>query len=123
MKQVKYLWVSYWIINSRDLFKKTLIHPVIKQAKHLSESMNHSFKRFVQKHWFIQSWNKWSIYEWVNESLIQEICSKTLIHPVMKQVKYLWLSYWIINSRDLFKNTDSSSHETSEVFMSELLNH
>ncbi len=63
------------------------------------------------------------IYEWVIESFIQEIHSKTLIHPVMKQVKYLWVSHWIIHSRDSFKNTDSSSYETSEVFMSESLNH
>ncbi len=55
------------------------------------------------------------------ESFIQEIRSKTLIHPVMKQVKYLW-SYWIIHSRDSFKNADSSSNETSQVFM-KLLNH
>ncbi len=29
-------------------------------------SLNHSFKRFVQKHGLIQQWNKWNIYEWVS---------------------------------------------------------
>ncbi len=33
-----------------------------------------------------------------------------------------WLKF-VIESRDSFKNADSSSKETSEVFMSETLNH
>ncbi len=33
------------------------------------------------------------------------------------------IEYWIIHSRDSFKNADSSSNEISEVFMSESLNH
>ncbi len=65
----------------------------------MSERLNNLFKRFIQKHWFIQLWNKWSIYEWVTESFIQEIRSKTLIHPVMKQ------------------DSDSPTHKVTETFI------
>ncbi len=43
----------------------------------LSESLNHSLNWFIQKHWFMQQWNKWLshwiIYkkntdEWRNET-------------------------------------------------------
>ncbi len=38
--------------------------------------------------------DKWLLKNvFVIESFIQESRSKTLIHPVMKQVKYLWVSY------------------------------
>jgi len=60
---------------------------------------------------------------WVIELLIQDIRSKMLIHLVIKQVEYLWVSHWIIHARDFFKNADSSSNETSEGFMIESLNH
>jgi len=109
----------------------------------ISESLNLSFKRFGQNHWFI-------LYQWVIESFIQEIRSKTQIHPVMKQAKSLSVSHWIIHSRysvkiliypvmkqmkslsvchwiihsrDLVKIADSSSNKASEIFISESLNH
>ncbi len=40
--------------------------------------------------------------ECIEKWLKKWICSKMLIHPVMKQVKYFWLSHWIIQSNHFF---------------------
>ncbi len=41
----------------------------------------------------------------------------------MKQGMFLWVSHSNIFLVDLLKNADSSTNKTSEVFMSESLNH
>ncbi len=44
---------------------KTLIHSATKQATVcMSESLNNSLNRFVQKHWFIQQWNRREAIAW-----------------------------------------------------------
>ncbi len=87
---------------------------------YLSESLNHSFKRFIQKHWFIQYEMSQS---WASHWIIHSTDSiKTLIHPVTKRVN-LERSHWIIHSRDSFKNTNSSSNETSQSWVSHWIIH
>lgn len=60
------LCVSHWIQfvqNTASFRNETLL---------TSDSLNHSFKRFAQKGWFIQELNKLAFY-WVTESFIQPI--------------------------------------------------
>ncbi len=40
----------------------------------------------------------------VIESFIQEIYTKIVIHSAMEQVKYLWVSHWIVQSNIFFYN-------------------
>ncbi len=136
-------WVSHWIIHSRDSFKKHwFIHVMKRVESWVSHWIIHSRDSFKNTD---SSSNETSQSEWVIESLIEEIHSKTLIHPVMKRVNLewviesfiqeicskntdsssnetseSWVSHWIIHSRDSFKNTDSSSNETSESWVSSL---
>lgn len=111
-----WLWVSFWIIH--EICSKTLIHWVTRRA-FLSESLIRSrdlFKKldhwlmkqvksfeffFESFKWFVQNAGLSSnetIQAFTSESM-QKICSKMLIYPVMKQVKFLRLNH----SRGLFK--------------------
>ncbi len=133
MKQVT-LWLDHWIIHSSDLikpkmfFKKTLVLCRAKQLTlwYMIESLNHSLKRFIQKHWFIQERDFMSgllnhdsndlfknTDSFRNEtsnlmigSLNQKMCiqkrkykKKTLVLSGAKQVT-LWLNHWIIHLSD-----------------------
>ncbi len=149
--QVTVLWASHWIIHSNDSFKPDDLFENESSDCFMSESLNHSFKRFIQTWWFIQKRIKWLFYERVIESFIQNdsfkpadlfrnessdcfyerviesfiqtIHSNLMIYSEMNQVTVLWASHWIIHSNDSFKPADLFGNESSDCFMSESLNH
>ncbi len=56
---------------------------------------------------------------WKLTGASNNVCVDCIVSPLGGDK---WLKF-VIESRDSFKNADSSSKETSEVFMSETLNH
>lgn len=108
-----------WIIDSIDLFK-IVIHPVVKQVKVLSESFHLVIREICSKQWFNQ-------YETSDVFIIESLNHSrdlfcTVIHPVMKQVRFLSESLNYLYKRFVQKHA-LTSNETSEVFMNESLNH
>ncbi len=54
---------------------------------------------------------------------LNNVCVDCIVSPLGGDRWLLKKCHWIILSRDSFKNADSSSNETSGVFMSESLHH
>ncbi len=158
-------WVSHWIIHSTHLFK-ALIHsgtthewviesfiPPIRskqwfiQEQLMSESLNHSFHRFVQNsgsfrnnlwvsHWIIHSTDSFKTvvpsgtnHEWVIESFIPPIRSKQwfIQEQIMSESLNHSFNRFVQNS-GLFRNkswvshwiihsTDSFNHASSTVYL------
>ncbi len=70
-KQSKWLslWMSHWIIDSLDSFKR-LIHSETKQVTvFMNESLNHWLTWFIQTPDSFRNEASHCLYEWVNESL------------------------------------------------------
>ncbi len=112
VKPVGGVFINYLLSHSiTDSFKHTGSY---RNKTCMSESLNHSLKRFIQTHWFIQEEN---MYERVIESLTQTIHSNTLVHT---GIKHVWASHWITHSNDSFKHIGSYRKKTC---MSESLNH
>ncbi len=109
---IKHVWASHWITHSNDSFKHIGSY---RKKTFMSESLNHSLKRFIQTHWFIQEEN---MSESLNHSLKrfiqthwfiqEENMSESLNHSLKRFIQ----SHWFIQEENMYERVIESLTQT-----------
>ncbi len=108
------LWVSHWIIELTDSFKNTESLRNQTMTTFMSESLNHWVNWFIQK---TESLGMKQLSVFMSESLnhwVNWFVQKYRITQEPNNWVSLWVSHWIIELTDLFKNNESLRNQTTD---------